>query len=103
MRNYSENTAAEIDNEINAIITAAYDRCKKILTDHMDKLNAVAKYLMSKEKMDGKVFSAIMNGEAIEEKEEDIGVQNSTNTESEVKDIPESDNNSSSSNNTQDK
>lgn len=53
--------------------------------------------------MDGKVFSAIMNGEAIEEKEEDIGVQNSTNTESEVKDIPESDNNSSSSNNTQDK
>ena len=68
----------------------------------MDKLNAVAEYLINKEKMDGKVFSAIMNGEEIEEKEEDVDVQNSTNAESEIKDIPASDDNSSSSNNTQD-
>ena len=102
MRNYSENTAAEIDNEINAIITAAYDRCRKILTEHMDKLNAVAEYLINKEKMDGKVFSAIMNGEEIEENEESVNVQSSTNAESEIKDIPASDDDSSSSNNTQD-
>lgn len=70
MRNYSENTAAEIDNEINAIITAAYDRCKKILTEHMDKLNAVAQYLIEKEKMGGEVFNAIMKGEKLPEKDE---------------------------------
>lgn len=92
MRNYSENTAAEIDNEINSIITAAYDRCRNILTDNMDKLNAVAEYLIDKEKMDGKVFSAIMNGEEIEKQEEDLSVQNSMGDEPEVKDIPESDN-----------
>ena len=102
MRNYSENTAAEIDNEINSIITAAYDRCRNILTDNMDKLNAVAEYLIDKEKMDGKVFSAIMNGEEIEKQEEDLSVQNSMGDEPEVKDIPESDNDSAASNSTQD-
>lgn len=86
MRNYSENTAAQIDDEINAIITAAYNRCRKILTDHMDKLNAVAKYLIDKEKMGGDVFNAIMNGEEVEEKEENIPSNIETNNKSEKKD-----------------
>ncbi len=71
-RNYSETTAAEIDEEVNKIILNAYDRCEKILNDNIDKLHAIAKFLLEHEKMDGKIFERIMNGADVEEIEKEM-------------------------------
>ena len=59
-RNYSENVAAEIDSEIREIIDNAYERAKDILTEHMDELHKVSKYLYRYEKIDGVVFKRLM-------------------------------------------
>ena len=64
-RNYSENVAAEIDAEIERIVNEAYDRTKTILSEHMDKLQAVADRLMKEEKISGEVFAKIMKGEDV--------------------------------------
>ena len=61
-RNFSENTAALIDQEMDDIIRNAYSRTEKILTEHMDKLELIAKVLMKKEKIDGKDFKNLMDG-----------------------------------------
>lgn len=55
-RNYSENVASKIDNEIKRIIDNAYERCKEILTREIDKLHAVAGYLLEHETMDSDTF-----------------------------------------------
>ena len=62
VRNYSESTAAAIDKEIKEILTNAYDGAAKILSDHMDKLHEVAKYLYQNEKMSGEDFQKLMSG-----------------------------------------
>ena len=59
-KNYSEKTAADIDDEIRAIIGSAYDRCKTILTDHIDKLHFIAEFLLKHESMDEDQFLAAM-------------------------------------------
>ncbi len=61
-RNYSETIASLIDQEMDEIIRNAYSRTEKILTDHMDKLDLIAKVLMQKEKIDGKDFKNLMDG-----------------------------------------
>ncbi len=66
VRNYSENVAAQIDEEVERIITDAYSRTNSILTEHIDKLHAVAKALLEKDKIEGDEFKAIMNGENAE-------------------------------------
>jgi cell division protease FtsH len=55
-RNYSENIAAEIDSEMKSIIDSAYERTQEILQAHIDKLRAVAAYLLENEKMSGEEF-----------------------------------------------
>ena len=64
-RNYSEEVAAQIDEEINAIITQSYQETTRKLTEHMDKLHAVAQYLFQNEKMDGEQFAALMEGKPV--------------------------------------
>ena len=58
-RNYSEETASVIDVETKNIIDKAYKRAEQILRDNVDKLHAVAKVLLEKEKIDGEEFDAI--------------------------------------------
>ena len=60
---YSENVAAEIDNEIRAIVEDCYEKCESLLRQHIDKLHLIAKYLMKFEKIDGKNFEKLMKGE----------------------------------------
>ena len=62
-KNYSEKIAAEIDDEIRSIIENAYAECKKILTEHIDKLHLVAGYLLKTEFMDGDQFKAAMEND----------------------------------------
>ncbi|MDO4199335.1 MAG: ATP-dependent zinc metalloprotease FtsH [Clostridia bacterium] len=60
VKDYSESTAAKIDEEVKKIITQCNERTEKILTEHIDKLHEVAKVLVEKEKISGKEFEEIM-------------------------------------------
>lgn len=61
-QDYSERTAAKIDELILEIVNNAYDRAETILKDNIDKLHEVAAYLIKHEKMGGEDFEAVMNG-----------------------------------------
>lgn len=67
VRNYSENIASQIDEEIESIIRNAYERTEKILSEHMDKLHLVAQKLYENEKMSGEEFASIMIAESATE------------------------------------
>ena len=60
---YSDATAAMIDEEIHALISEAYDKAKEILTANMGKLHFIAEYLLAHEDMDGDLFKAVMESE----------------------------------------
>ena len=62
-KNYSEQTAAAIDSEIKRIIKDAYERAKNILTENIDKMHFIAKFLVDHETMDDAQFRAVMEGE----------------------------------------
>ena len=62
-KNYSEKIAAEIDDEIRTIIENAHEECKKILSEHIDKLHLIAGYLLKAEFMDGDQFKAAMEND----------------------------------------
>ncbi len=66
MRNYSEAVASQIDDEVEKIILNAYKQTEDILTEHIDKLHAVALELVKREKLTGDEFRRIMNGEELE-------------------------------------
>ncbi len=61
-KEYSEETAAIIDEEIKKIIDNGYKRAEDILRANIDKLHAIAGVLLEKEKIDGDEFEAIING-----------------------------------------
>lgn len=58
-KEYSEETAAIIDEEVKKIVDAGYEKAINILNEHVDKLHAVAKILLEKEKIDGEEFDRI--------------------------------------------
>ena len=58
-KDYSEETAGVIDEEVKKIIDNAYNRARNILSEHVDKLHAVAEVLMEKEKIEGEEFDRI--------------------------------------------
>lgn len=60
-KNFSEETAGIIDEEVKKIIDKAYQTAKYILREHAEKLNIVAGILLEKEKIDGDEFDAIFN------------------------------------------
>ena len=61
-QDYSDETAAKIDAEIHAIISASYANAKQILNDNIDKLHFIAEFLLKNEIMDGEQFTAAMEG-----------------------------------------
>ncbi|MBQ6293422.1 MAG: AAA family ATPase, partial [Lachnospiraceae bacterium] len=60
-REYGEQTASLIDNEIRGIVEKCYQEAKKILEEHRPALKAVAEALIAKEKLDQFDFEAIFN------------------------------------------
>ncbi len=58
-KNFSEETAAIIDEEVKKIIDKAYKTAEVILSGNIDKLHAVATRLLEKEKIDGEEFDQI--------------------------------------------
>lgn len=61
--NYSEKTAAVIDEEIESIVMAQYSKAIELLNKAMPKLHETAKVLFEKEKISGEEFRAIMESE----------------------------------------
>lgn len=61
-QDYSEATAAKIDQLVLDMVNKAYGDATKILSENMDKLHDIAKYLIKHEKMGSEEFTAVMNG-----------------------------------------
>ena len=90
-RNYSESVAAQIDDEVRAIIEKAYADCRNILDANAEKMHQLAGYLLKHEKIDGEMFERLMRGENIEADEPAVSpapvqaetetAENSENTE----------------------
>ena len=72
VKDYSNETAAKIDEEVHAIIADAYKKTEEILNANMDKLHEVAGYLIKHEKMSGETFEQVMLGTYVEEVEETV-------------------------------
>lgn len=60
VKNYSEETASEIDEEVHSIILTGYHKTESILREHIDKLHRVAKFLFDHEKMSAEEFMEVM-------------------------------------------
>ena len=60
-KEYSEETAGIIDEEVKSIVDFAYQKAETILKEHIDKLHSVAGVLLEKEKIDGEEFDKIFN------------------------------------------
>jgi cell division protease FtsH len=73
-RDYSEQTAIDIDNEIRKIVIAAQDRARKVLSENVDKLHILANALLEKEVLTGDQINEIMEekdqAEAVEEEKD---------------------------------
>ena len=87
VNNYSEQTSARIDSEVEKIMREAYAKTMSILKEHYDKLELVAETLIKKEKISGEEFENLMkNGtlevEAVEASIEELP-QEQTETENE--------------------
>jgi cell division protease FtsH len=60
-RDYSEQTAIKIDEEVRRIVDEAHDNAKKILKEHEDLLHKIAEALIERETLDGKEIDAIID------------------------------------------
>lgn len=71
-RDFSEAVAAKIDEQVEKIITEAYNEAKRLLEENIDKLHFVAKFLVKNEIMDGDQFKRAMeeDGVTVEDLEE---------------------------------
>jgi len=61
-KDYSEETAKEIDDEVRSIINAQYDRAKRIVEEHRRELDAIAEALLERETLGREEIEAIMSG-----------------------------------------
>ncbi len=64
-RDYSEETARLIDNEIRAIVTHSYEKAKDILQKNMAALHQLANSLLEKEVLDSRQIDSIIKGEMV--------------------------------------
>ncbi len=67
-RDYSEQTAIVIDDEVKRIITEAEAKATGLLSENMDNLHAIAKALLERECLDGEEIDAILRGEPLRKK-----------------------------------
>ena len=72
VKDYSEETAAKIDELVLSIVKKAYDRAETELKANIDKLHEIAKYLIKYEKMHNEDFEKVMNGTFEWDESEDI-------------------------------
>ncbi|QUH25362.1 ATP-dependent zinc metalloprotease FtsH [Serpentinicella alkaliphila] len=71
-RNYSEEVAAQIDQEIRKIVDTAYNRAETLLNENMDKLHTIAKALLKLETLDADQYKKIFNYDIVVEDSETV-------------------------------
>lgn len=80
VNNYSEETSARIDAEVEKIMRQAYDKTVEILKEHYDKLELVANALLKKEKINGEEFENLMKYGTLEAPKDETAADESENT-----------------------
>jgi cell division protease FtsH len=71
-RDYSEQTAQMIDQEVRDIISSAYNKTHKLIEDNLDKLHAMANALLEKETLQGQDIDNIMAGQSEPGKDSEV-------------------------------
>jgi cell division protease FtsH len=88
-RDYSEETAIEIDNEVRMIVNKGMERAEKILKDNMEILHKLSKELLEREILDGHEIDIIINGEELPPVPENGKGEASKKNEENTGEIPE--------------
>lgn len=78
---YSQETAAVIDEEIHKIIDECYKRCTDILNSHRESLTKVAELLLEKEKIEGEEFDALFAAESADSADSENPTENTGDTD----------------------
>ncbi len=65
-RDYSEQTAIMIDEEVRSLVEGAYNRARQLLVDNVDKLHALAMALLEREVLDSEDIERVLRGEKLE-------------------------------------
>ncbi len=91
-RNYSEQTAREIDEEIHLIIQEAFDKAYNILLQNKTRLIMISERLNKEETLEGSVFEALFNQPLTDEQDESPSVLAGgvPGIQSEIQDEPKS-------------
>ncbi|UCG80497.1 MAG: ATP-dependent zinc metalloprotease FtsH [Desulfobacterales bacterium] len=94
-KDYSEETAVLIDQEIREVVTEAYEKAKKILTDNMNTLHALAEALLERETLVEGEIEAIIAGDfpksaetEEEETKEDAKTKDATRAPGKLEPLP---------------
>lgn len=74
-QDYSEATAALIDEEVKRIMDEAYTRAKELLNEYKDKVEFIVEYLLKHETIDGEEFRLIMDEDATMERLDEIAAE----------------------------
>jgi cell division protease FtsH len=61
-RDYSEETARRIDQEVKRLILDAYEKARRLLTENQETLQRLARMLLEKETLDGETIDAVIQG-----------------------------------------
>lgn len=69
-RNYSEKIAGDIDREVFKLVGDAYEACRVLLTENLDKLHAIAEALIEKETLEADELKEIVGFGNVTEKQE---------------------------------
>ncbi len=64
-KNFSDDTAIAVDNEVNRIVQECYEQAKRLLSEHRDKLDLLASELQKREVMDGQEVMEVLKGAAL--------------------------------------
>jgi len=67
-RDFSEDTAIKIDQEVKKFVTTAYERAKEILTTHRDALVRIAEALLVREVLDASEVNLLIEGKPLPER-----------------------------------
>lgn len=67
-RNYSDDIAAVIDQEVHMIVESCHDKAKHVVEEHIDQLHAIAKALLEKETLNAEEFLQIVDGKSDQDK-----------------------------------
>jgi cell division protease FtsH len=89
-RDYSEQTAREIDDEVHRIVSECYGRARDILSNHLDELHKVAKALLERESLDAEDIKILLNNGTLPplKKNSNVGEKKSTGADRQTEPPP---------------